>query len=336
VSAALATVSFVFYALEARLVWAFFRWRWSATLVLVALAVGAAATAPALAASWLRLGWRARVASYLPIFLAVLAFERNVTGTDPSLRFSISPWPFVQVFGLEVAAAWLGALALGVGLGLTAAARARGGRSPSFWGLGAVYAAVLPAGALSLAAWRDLLPFEPDAGVAAGLAFASLAAFALASTLGLARRAEPTARRALAWSVGGVLVLAPIVLGQTLARLDYVETRDGRAQQIIDALASHRARADAYPDDLAELVAAGELERIPAPHIGFPGFSDQAFVYQNFGDSYLLEFSAPRWVQCAYNPPYDDEADAPEADDAAGDGLGDGAWSCPSKPPELW
>ena len=338
VSAALATLSFVFYALEARFVWTFFRWRWTASLVLIALAVGAAATAPLLAASWLRLGWRARVASYLPVFLAVLVYERNVTGTDPSLQFSISPWPFVQIFGLEVVAACLGALALGVGLGLAAAARARRGGAALFWPLGAAFSAGLPAGALALAAYRELLPFRADGGLALALGGASLAAFALAASVGVARRAEPTARRALVWAVGGALVLAPIALGQTLAQLDYVETRDGRAGRIIEALARHRAAQNAYPDDLAELVDGGELDHVPAPRIGFPGLGDQQFVYQNFGESYILEFSAPRWIQCAYNPPYEDEGEeeGAEADDAGSDGLGEGAWSCPSKPPELW
>jgi len=341
VSAALATLSFVFYALEARFVWSFFRWRWSATLLLAALSVGAAATAPLLAASWLRLGWRGRVASYLPLFLGVLAFERNITGTDQSLRFAISPWPFVQIFGLEVVAACLGALTLGVGLGLAAAARARGGGSAALWALGALCAAFLPAGALALAAYRDLLPFRAGAGVAGALGAASLAAFALAATAGGARRPEALFRRALVFGVGGALVLAPIALGQTLARLDYVETRDQRAQAIIDALARHRERTSAYPDDLAELVAAGELEHIPSPRIGFPGMGagSQSFVYQNFGESYLLEFSAPRWIQCAYNPPYVIEEDGaePELDaEDEDDGLSEGAWSCPSKPPELW
>lgn len=337
VSAALATLSFVFYALEARFVWSFFRWRWSASLALVALAVGAAATAPLLAASWLRLGWRARLACYLPIFLAVLAFERNVTGTDQNLRFAISPWPFVQIFGLEVVAACLGALALGVGLGLAAATRARRGGGVAFWVLGAACAAALPAGALALAAYRDLLPFRAGAGVAGALGAASLAVFALAATAGVARRSEVLSRRALVFAVGGALVLAPIALGQTLARLDYVETRDRRAQAIIDALARHREQRDAYPEKLAELVAAGQLERVPSPCIGFPGFAEQDFVYQNFGESYLLEFSAPRWIQCAYNPPYVDEGDGAEPDpEDEGDDLGEGAWSCPSKPPELW
>jgi hypothetical protein len=85
-------------------------------------------------------------------------------------------------------------------------------------------------------------------------------------------------------------------------------------------------------------VDGGELDHVPAPRIGFPGLGDQQFVYQNFGESYILEFSAPRWIQCAYNPPYEDEGEeeGAETDDAGSDGLGEGAWSCPSKPPELW
>jgi hypothetical protein len=250
----------------------------------------------------------------------------------------------VQIFGLEVVAACLGALALGVGLALAAGARAQSGGGAAFWLLGALCAAGLPAGALALAEYRDLLPFRAGVRFAAALAALGLAVFALAATLGVARRAELLGRRALVFAVGGALVLGPIALGQVLARLDYVETRERRAQQIIDALARHRARTDAYPDGLAELVAAGELERVPRPRIGFPGLADQGeFVYQNFGESYLLEFSAPRWIQCAYNPPYlDDEedgaleqADAGEAAGAGDDGL-EGAWSCPSKPPELW
>ena len=61
----------------------------------------------------------------------------------------------------------------------------------------------------------------------------------------------------------------------------------------------------------------------------------------------LLEFAAPRWVQCAYNPPYGDEDfgeddffdDTEEGLEDLGyedEDLGAGSWSCPEKPPELW
>lgn len=336
-----ATVCFVFYAVEARFVWSFFRWRWSASLALFAAAIAAAATAPLLAASWLRHAWPVRVALYLPILLGVLAYERNVTGTDQSLRFAISPWPVVQIFGLELGAASLGALAAGVGIGLFAAARARAGGGVALWALGAAAAAGLPVAALGLASLQDLLPFAAGTGFFALLAAASFVTFALAATLGLGGTAARTAERALVWTVGGVLVLAPIGLGQVLARLDYTTTREQLAQRIIAGLDGYRAREGAYPDDLVELVAAGDLDRVPSPRIGFRLLGRQEFVYQNFGESYLLEFSAPRWIQCAYNPPYLEEdlagdGDEPGAEDAGADDLGHGEWSCPSKPPELW
>jgi hypothetical protein len=220
----------------------------------------------------------------------------------------------------------------GVGIGLLAVARARSGGGAALWALGAAAAALLPVCALGLAALQDLLPFAAGPGFFALLAGASLAAFAIAASLGLRGDSARTAARGLVWSVGGVLVLAPIALGQVLARIDYTTTRDGRAQAIVDGLGRYRAREGAYPDALAQLVAAGDLAQIPVPRIGFRLLTDQEFVYQNFGESYLLEFSAPRWIQCAYNPPYLEDAGEEPADD----GLGTGEWSCPSKPPELW
>jgi len=333
----LATLCFVFYSVEARFVWSFFRWRWSASLALFSAVVAAAASAPLLAASWLRQPWPLRIGLYLPILLGVLVYERNVTGTDPALRFAISPWPVIQIFGLELAAACIGAAVMGVGFGLAAAARARRGGGAALWILGAAAAAALPGLALGVAASQDLLPFGAGLGFFVLLGVAALLAFVLAATLGLGGSAERTAERALVWSVAGVLVLAPIALGQVLARLDYVATRDGHARTIIEALDRYRAREGAFPDELPQLVAAGDLESLPVPRIGFAPLTDQEFVYQNFGESYLLEFSAPRWIQCAYNPPYlEDEEDGEAAPEEGDDGLGTGQWSCPSKPPELW
>ena len=51
----------------------------------------------------------------------MIALVRNATGTDPSLPFSISPWPAVPVFAIEVGAlfvmVWMLGAALGVGSG---------------------------------------------------------------------------------------------------------------------------------------------------------------------------------------------------------------------------
>lgn len=330
----LVTLSVVFYAIEARFVWSFFHWRWSASMALLAATLAAALTAPLLAASWLRRGWPLRLALYLPILAGVVLYERNVTGTDPGLRFAISPWPVVQIFGFELGAAVIGTLLFGVGIGLAAVARARRGGGAALWLGAAAVASLLPIGMMALAAYQELLPFAAGAGSLLLLGALSLAVFVVAAHLGLGGDAARTSARALVWTVGGALVLLPIAIGQTLARVDYTRTRDGAAQLIIDSLDRYRAREGAFPDELAQLVAAGDLARIPEPHIGFRSITSQEFVYQNFGDSYLLEFSAPRWIQCAYNPPYAlEEGEEPEPED---DGLGSGQWSCPSKPPELW
>jgi hypothetical protein len=125
---------------------------------------------------------------------------------------------------------------------------------------------------------------------------------------------------------------------------DYRRTRDARAGAIIDGLQAYYEREELYPDTLDELVSSAVLGEIPEPSIGFGFLYDADFEYQNFGTGYVLEFHAPRWVQCAYNPPWQDEYEDEEPDVAAepdddefesDESLG-GAWSCPSEPPKLW
>jgi len=324
--ATLASACFVFYGLEAAGVWRFFHWRWSVSVLVFAAVVGGAAYAPLLAARWRELGWTGRLATYLPVFAFLIAYERNVTGTNPELPLALSPWPVVQILGLELAASSLAALELGVGLGLFGLVR---GVLPAL--LGVTAAVGFPIASLAAGSASGLLPFRAGPLLFSATAAASLLVLAVC-VLWPPRSPRERARRAAHLALGGVLLGVPLLLGQTLTRLDYSVTRDGRAQQIIDALAAHTDGSSLYPDELAELVTAGLLEEVPRPRIGF--FSGQEFVYQNFGDSYLLEFSAPRWIQCAYNPPWQLEpGEQLEPEDA--DALL-GAWSCPQKPPELW
>jgi hypothetical protein len=151
-------------------------------------------------------------------------------------------------------------------------------------------------------------------------------------------------RRARVVGAAALLLGLPLLIGQAWARLDYSRNRDVYAQHIIDALAGYYEREQMYPDSLTELVDRGHLAAIPEPQVGFAWLDDGTrFTYQAFGTSYLLEFPAPRWVQCTYNPPYDDDFEDGESDDedvpddgaTADEDLG-GAWSCPTKPPELW
>lgn len=352
VTTSLAIVFFLYYALgsgNAQLVWNFFHWRWSGTMLAVAMVIGCAIASPWLAASWLRLAWHAQLAWFLPILALVLVIERNITGTDSLLPFAISPWPAVQVFGFEAIGTTLAAELGGVALALLGLYWLRRGLRAR--GMPVLLAGVaLPAGWLALGG-DGLLPFRLTQGRLLGAAIACAILLAVAA-LGVRFDPERLRRRAVNTAAAALLLGLPLFVGQAWARWDYTRTRDVQAQRIIDALRAYYEKDASYPDRLDQLVEAGLLPAIPKPQIGFPfpGSDDNVFTYQGFGTSYLLEFSAPRWVQCAYNPPYLDEdaeagdghapdvaqgSDAPAAD-TDDDESGGGAWSCPSKPPELW
>jgi hypothetical protein len=367
-----ATPLYLFYGDQATRVWEWFGWRGSAVLALLAVCIGLSLTAPLLAASWLRLGWPARLATYLPFALGAIAFIRNATGTDPSLRFNISPWPVVPVFGLEVAALFVAAWLLGIALGLRGVAEwRRGPGGASRMALGVAVGVAVPLLLLAVGSQLSLFPFRVGRGEYVGSALVCAVAIGLAASLGV-RGAEGTRLRSLYSGVGAGLVLLPILLGQAWARVDYFVTREHRAREIIDALQTWFDREGTYPDELEELVESRDLGEIPRPAIGFGFLYDGEFGYRSFGTSFLLEFPAPRWVECAYAPPFEDEdgeeedegdleaweqeappapeegeaggvdagAEPPAPDEAAADAADDAslgeAWSCPSKPPELW
>lgn len=332
--AALSTALFLFYGLRAPGIWRFLSWRGTAAGLGVTASVAVALLAPLLASSWLRLGWPLRLATYVPLGFVVVAVERNATGTNPALPFSVSPWPAVPVFGFDggasAVAGALGCLALMLGAWRL---RTRS-RATAFAALAAVGTAA--------AAWAVLgsrggiLPL----GTAVVLGALAMAVAALLSAnLGSAMRSA-----AGCVALGGILVALPIGVGRAWVRLDYAATRTGRAQEIIHALAAYQKKKDVFPDSLSELVKAGDLKRVPEPSIGFTFLGRAPFSYENFGNDYLLEFSAPGWVQCAYTPPWDEGSEesgdaGEEGGGAASGGSGEslpGSWSCPSKPPELW
>lgn len=340
VSLVLGCLLVTFYAVEARSIWEFFGWRGSLVLWLVALAVGFALTAPWLAASWLRRSWPVRLALYLPAAFAVVAFVRNATGTDPALKYSISPWPAIPVFGFEVGAllvvSWLAGAAVGA-LALARASAQTGAAADALRLAGVALGLATPVALLLAGSWLGLLPFEVGPWIL-GLAVAACA-LGIALAAGVGGRAGRLAERARFLAVGAALVGIPLVAGQALARWDYHVTRERDARAIIDALAAYFEREQSYPDSLQELTQSGDLERVPTPSIGFSFLYDAEFRYQNNGPDFILEFPAPRWVECAYTPPYEEEFEDEEQDVAAGprevEVLGE-AWSCPSQPPRLW
>ena len=337
--AAVAVVCFAAYGLALPLPWQAFGGHWSGTMLVFAAVVGGALAAVWLTGSWLRLPLWLRVATYLPVFAAVVALERNITGTDPALPFALSPWPMVTVFGLEVVASIVAWALVGVAAALVLGLAPEGSRRRRLapWA-GALLAAAVPMVAVAVGSRQGLLPFAAGPTTFAVVAGGSLALFA-AAVLPLLRRPERAPARARLFVWAAALLGLPLLLGQTLTRLDYAETRNDRAQRVIEGLEAFYAAEQVYPDSLAEVVEAGHLEELPRPRIGFPFLANDAFVYQSFGTSFLLEFAAPRWIQCAYNPPYFDEDEREEAEDgdrAAGEDDLAGAWSCPSNPPELW
>ena len=348
--AVLASAFFLLYALgseSAKIAWTLFHWRASATMLALAGVMGAVLVAPWLAASWLSLSWPLRIATLALVALVVIAIERGVTGTNPRLPFAISPWPVVQVFGLEVAGTIVASLLAGLALALAGLATlrrsARPGSSRAPLGVLAIgLGLALPAAWLWLGS-RGFLPFHAGArGFAIATAVCAAAIVGATALGGL----DPTrlARRARILGTAALLLGVPLLVGQAWARLDYARNRDVHAQRVIDALASYYEREQIYPETLETLVRSRDLEGVPKPLVGF-GFlgNGTEFTYQGFGTSYLLEFPAPRWVQCAYNPPYDldeddgdDEDSSASARDAAEDEDLGGAWSCPASPPELW
>jgi len=337
-ASALASAIFLLYASGSeisRVAWTLFHWRASGTMLAIAGVIGATLASPWLAASWLRLGWPLRIATLVPVALGVIAIERGVTGTNPRLPFAISPWPAVQVFGLEVVGTIVASLLAGAALGLAGVAALR--RRRALLGVAAIALGLaLPAAWLALGG-QGFLPFHAGPrgfAVATVLCVLALAGAALP-------RLEPgrLARRARVLGTAALLLGLPLLIGQAWARVDYARNRDVQAQRVIDALASYYQREQIYPETLEALVESHDLDAVPKPHIGF-GFlgNGTSFTYQAFGTSYLLEFPAPRWVQCAYNPPYDDEEwedESSAADPLEPEEMG-GAWSCPSSPPELW
>lgn len=351
VTSVLAVALFLFYGVAASRVWAFFGWRGSAVLALTALCVGLAATAPLLATSWLRLSWPLRLAVYLPVVFTVVAFLRNATGTDPSLAFNISPWPAVPVFGMEVGALVVAIVLLGMALGFQVIARAPAreprATSPAALAAGILLAIAVPAILLWAGNALGAFPFRARPGMMIFAGVVSAMAVGLTVLATRRRNALPVRVRAHRFLVGAALLGIPLVAGEALARWDYYVTRDFRAREIIDALQQYLDRESVYPDELETLVEEGLIDAIPEPDIGFGFLYDGTFTYQNFGTSFILEFPAPRWVECAYTPPYegDEEYEEEEAEedlepwetpgDAADDSLGE-AWSCPSRPPELW
>ena len=293
-----------YYGIQAPGVWRFFHWRSSAVMVLTALVVATAGVSPWLAACFERLSWGLRLALYVPLVVIAIAFMRNATGTDPSLQFAISPWPVVPFFGLELVVP-----VICFAIACVALLRALLLRSDNV-----AWSILIGIGGIGLA--LGLLALGLRLGVGLDWKVPALALCLGFIVFALAPAEGSVARPGRHAALGAMGVALPVLLGLAWVERDYTFTRDHRARVINDALAAYLEQTEEYPDELEQLVEADLLESVPRPRVGFQLLGGQRdFVYQNFGISYLLEFSTPRWVQCAYNPPYADEEEYGDEDE---------------------
>ena len=304
----LALCAFAYYGWLDLETWQDFGWRWPAVLLSTSAYLAVFALAPAIVESLRARSLGVRVAAALAFVLPIHVLSIEVTGTNPLLQWNLSPWPTVTLYGFLLFGLLFGAIHLAAGVGLVARRRLPGGRGAA---LGALAAAAVAIG-------LRRIPFEATSAF-------RLAVLALPAALLAAGATRLPARSFL---VAGGLMIASIKLGQWHAEWFLARARDETAPAVIAAIERYRAAHDAYPAALEDLVP-DQLAELRQPRIGWLDRDEEVFTYTELGDSFLLEFSGPLWVQCAYSPPYEGEdADAEEKLEAS--------WSCERKPPRLW
>jgi hypothetical protein len=291
--------------------WQDYGWRWPAVLLTTAGYAAAFALAPALVTAAQRRSRAVQAAALAAFAVPIYVLSIEVTGTNPMLQWNLSPWPTVTLYGFLLIGLVLGVIHLGVGAGLLVGARRSGAAGLAL--------SALTGAASALALHR--IPFERTTA----LRLAVLALPAAAVVAFVQRRGESGAPRAAAFLTAGLLILGTVKVGQWHAESFLGEARETIAPRVIDAIERFHAEQAFYPGDLAALVPK-QLAAIEQPHIGWLDWDEEVFTYTDLGDSFLLEFSGPLWVQCAYSPPYEEEGE---------EGL-EAAWSCQRKPPRLW
>ncbi|MCX5739366.1 MAG: hypothetical protein NTZ61_12890, partial [Proteobacteria bacterium] len=230
-----------------------------------------------------------------------------------------SPWPTVTLYGFLLLGLMFAVIHLSAGAGILAGARRTG-------------TAGLVLGVLTAAALAVVLhgiPFERTTTLRlVVLALPAALVVALVQRLGATRTPD-----AVAFLAAGLLILGCVKAGQWHAEWFLGQAREVIAPQLIDAIERYHAEQAVYPSDLAALVPK-QIPAIEQPHIGWLDWDEEVFTYTDLGDSFLLEFAGPLWVQCAYSPPYEEAVD--ETEPGAEPERLEAAWSCQRKPPRLW
>lgn len=348
-----------YYGYIAEGVWRFFEWRSVAVAATFAAVIASALFAPSLLRAALARSRLWTAITLVGVFVGVFLLTTEITGTNSDMRFNLSPWPVVTLFGLLLIGSAIAAFHISAGLGSWLSARIGGARGLAAGALAAAVLAAALAGAIL-----------QDPGLGALVAASLLGAGYAIARVGLGPESRADAgRTGLVVVAAGAFVFLSIQASNRAAIAFQTTARNQTAMQVLVAVESFREAHGSYPERIGDLVPEF-FKEVPRPRIGLIPNEDDTFMYRNLGDSYLLEFSSVEWVQCGYSPPYDvasyseedyeDELEATEYDLPEGFGGGDdeeapeskepdpelealladfgldGAWNCEDAPPKLW
>jgi hypothetical protein len=321
---ALTLLAFVYYVWLDVETWRDYTWRWPIALFTTSLYASAFALGPALVRAAAARPRAVQVLGALALVVPVYVLSTEVTGTNPFLEWNLSPWPVITLYGFLLFGLLFGVIHLAAGVGLAARERL-GGTAGLAAGVG---------GAAVLAVLLRGVPFEQTTALRI-----ALLAVGAGGLVAFAAWRQREGRAALPFVVAAALILASVKAGQWQAEYFQAKARDEIAPQLIAALERHRQEEGSYPLELSRLVPK-YLPALPNARVGWLSDPGEDFTYTDLGDSFLLEFASVLWVQCAYSPPYVEEADEEEPEAAAPGGEDDrmleASWSCERKPPRLW
>ncbi len=305
--------------------WRDYSWRWPIALFVTSLYLSVFAFAPALVRAGATRPRALQALGLIAFTVPIYVLSTEVTGTNPSLEWNLSPWPVITLYGFLLFGLLFGVIHFAAGLGLVVRSRFSGRLGLAL----GVSSAVLVAAVLRA------IPFEQTS--AARLMLLASGAGGLVAFVG-ARRDD--FRAAVPFLAAALIILVSVKAGQWQAEYFQAKARDEVAPQVIAALQKHREERGVYPPELSDLVPSF-LPALPRPRVGWLHDPGEDFHYLEFGDSFLLEFSSVLWVECAYSPAYaeEDENEGKLPDVAASgeeDRMLKAAWSCERKPPRLW
>ncbi|MBW2282219.1 MAG: hypothetical protein JRG82_15890, partial [Deltaproteobacteria bacterium] len=279
-------MAMVYYGTIRDGVWRFFEWRFILVMLSFLGTLVTMCYAPSLLRSLNRFPRAVTVVVLAAVFAGVFVLNTEVTGTNTDMRFNISPWPVVTVFGMLILGLGVAALHLGAG----AALWVRGKMTPGAVGVLAGLGAALVVGGLGA-----FIPYAarasnvPGLGLITALGVGSVVYAGVA--LALTRPAD--LRSSGASRVAAALLITVMVGASNWAAVGYQKTaRDETAKTVLVALEKYKRETGGYPEKLS-MLTPDYLDEVPEPQIGLIADVDDIFEYSKYSqEDYSLEFSS--------------------------------------------